>query len=260
MFRLGRGLHRGACGGSYGCGHVNSQTISPAVNSDLAHSSDFNTAFGGANTSTASAAAAFGARDAYAEAYATDNSLYYGSYAETRGDAEAYDLIDGANNGGGVDTATFTLTGWMTPTAQIFGPGSTVYFQFIAYDLTSRAVLDNVIRELDGAFSSPLTVTTSFVSNPGDTLGLDVYLEADAYVSSDTYDSLGDHLRVGSDFKDTLTYTITGAPGAPDVIGQSGHDYTPHAVSGVPEPAAWTMMIAGLGAALRRRREAVPAF
>ena len=99
----------------------------------------------------------------------------------------------------------------------------------------------------------PSNFTLSFTAIKGHELSIDSDFEADAYVSSIDYDSLGNPLEVVADYSHTLKYTITGVPGAADLIGSSGHDYA-IASSPVSEPDGLALFAVGLAILNWRRR------
>ncbi len=252
----------GACGGSIGCVDSQEQLITPATSAQTASAVDGNTADGGQNTSNAFAISNFASQHVYAEAYASYTGSYYGSYAETKAVSDTYDVFDVPNNGGGPVAVNFKITGSETPTQGIYGASDTMYFQFLVYDITHGNVIENYTLIDSYTFSGPAAFTISYNAPPGDKLSIESDFEADAYVSSYDYDALGNHLNVVADFSHTLTYTLVGAAGLGDIVGESGHDYSLPLSSGstVPEPSTWVLIFLGFAAAglvrLRRAKTA----
>ena len=130
-----------------------------------------------------------------------------------------------------------------------FGPGSGAYINWVLEDITHPADLSFGTVVFGGGVTP---VLKSILVTPGDQAALRVIFIAYAYAGNE---SQGIHLT--SDFSHTVHTYIDAVNGGPDVISESGHDYATPLAPGVPEPAAWALMLlgfSGLGAALRRRR------
>jgi hypothetical protein len=101
----------------------------------------------------------------------------------------------------------------------------------------------------------PPTLTASYAIDPSHVTALRVDFSISAYSDPRQSSYL---LPVFADFKDTVHTYIDGGAGSPDVIGESGHDYSPDVASGVPEPRTWAMLVigfCGLGVLAYRRKD-----
>lgn len=229
-------------GGCNGCGH-NDLENSTTLSTLSAHAQDFGGAgsFGHADVTTTYGTQHVSASAflAFADPGPDVQTLAYSEYDENWG--------QGVLNSGFYNL-NFLISG--TLSAQpAFGPGSGAALLWDFEDLTHPQTLSS------GTFIPPAGVTPlnmNFAVPVGDAATLRVQFEAFAYA--------GDRFSgqtLFADFSHTVHTYIDPVGGGPDVIGQSGHDYaTPAASTGVPEPAAWALMLMGFGlagAALRRR-------
>ena len=163
--------------------------------------------------------------------------------------------FDAAHSYGTPVTATFAITGSLTPTSGIYGASDGLYFQFLVYDMSRGAVVENFIYHNPDPFPGVDSFSLTYDVAAGHPYSIESDFEVDAYVSSFDYDSAGNHIDVVADFSHTLTYTLVGAAGSGHIIGESGHDYFDNPAA-VPEPATWAMTLfgfTGLAYAGRRR-------
>ena len=199
------------------------------------------------------AQATYGALHAYAEAFdsVSPGGVYELGEAQATADASyteffAAPLVDKA------DALKIAISGVTSPQPQ-FGPGPSAVVNWRLDDLTARETIF-----LGGwSLNNPVSVFNVPYVIPA---GHETRLYVDLFVFA--YDgSLSKPGVVFADFQDTVQTYIDSTDGGGPVIGLSGHDYSsPTLDAGVPEPAAWALMILGMGAlgGLARRRRAGP--
>jgi hypothetical protein len=226
-----------------------SSTTDPALIS-LSHDTDVS----GLSFAGSFAQASYGALHAYAEAFdsVSPGGVYELGEAQATADASYAEffsapLVDKA------DALTIAINGVTSPQPQ-FGPGPSAVVIWRLEDITAR---DNIFTG-GWALGDPLSVFNVPYVIPA---GHETRLYVDLFVFA--YDgSLSKPGVVYADYKDTVQTYIDSTDGGGPVIGLSGHDYSsPTLDGGVPEPAAWALMILGFGAlgGLARQRRAGPA-
>jgi len=240
--------HASATGGCNGCGSSQDQTAPQATTPLTSNASDATVATG--SHAQAMAFADYGTQRVYADAF-----LAAGDPAP---DAQAVGFsryveyyAPGALGSSG--TMTFMITGFHTPNAGVVGPGDDAELNWDFVDVTTNVGL--AFGSWSATDAPPTPVVANYVVPLTDVIELRVDFQASAYAGPRSNPYL-----VFADYSHTVhTYLDAGA-GAPDVVGMSGHDYAmPTAGGGVPEPAAWALMLGGFGltgAALRGRRKA----
>jgi hypothetical protein len=233
----------GACGGSISCAVSQENVVTPATNASIVPANADSTLPDG-SYANAHVIATFGALHVYSDAFRAS-----GGDAQSSTDARVVDIIPADQIVNNTLNNVFLLNGSHSDVDHVFGNSAQVYISWDEYDAVTNRDIDSGIwfssdTQPEFSFTDTVFVPTGH--------GVETHLELHTF----TYSSFG--VVDVADYHDTLDYYLTTAPGGPDVIGQSGHDYAPPAV---PEPAAWAFMLigfGGLGASLRFRRHQAP--
>ena len=243
--------HASATGGC-SCGNFDDKTVVTSTNAPL-NSSAVDAPGGTTSHAQAIVTTQFGTQNLYADAFlaAGDPSPDAQANAFSR-----YIEYYGPGALGSSGTVTFAITGSHTPNAGVIGPGTDAELNWQFVDITTNAGL--AFGSWSATDAPPTTIVANYVVPITDVISLQVDFSVSAYAGPRE----NPHL-VFADYSHTVhTYLDAGA-GAPDVIGLSGHDYAAPTPGGVPEPAAWALMLlgfGGIGAALRRRPSVADGF
>ena len=241
----------GACGGSAGCGILNDTTVTDPAANVVVTATQNDVRLG--NAAHAYALTSFGTQKVYADAYATTG------YAETGAYSSVQDIVPASEIVGGVYTIHFNITGAFTDTTGISGASGGGYLYVNAVDNTTNYGLGSL--NWFSTTAAPGGLVDFTVTVPADhSIRLRVDFTANAYTSSNNSGAVYGPLLVVADFSHSLNYYFSAPAGSPDLIGVSGHNYSVNPLSAVPEPATWTMLLAGvaaIGAGRRRARRAL---
>ncbi len=237
----------GACGGSVGCGILSDTTVTDPAANAVVTATQNDVRLG--NAAHAYALTSFGTQKVYADAYATTG------YAETSAYSSVQDIIPASEIVGGIYTIHFNISGAFTDTTGISGASGGGYLYVNAVDNTTNYGLGSL--NWFSTAAAPGGLVDFAVTVPADhSIRLRVDFTANAYTSSSNSGAVYGPLLVVADFSHSLNYYFSAPAGGTDLIGVSGHDYSVNPLSAVPEPATWTMMLAGVvavGVAGRRR-------
>ena len=172
------------------------------------------------------------------------------------GDAQGYVDINVADFGLAPSTSLtglLAVNGLLSPTDPFGTTFSDAVVHFNLIDLDNGDSATNILRMQYNTTNPALNVLGGVLTtHVGDRIELAYTFNIEAYQAGNA-----PALTAFADFSHTANFYVdSGLPGA-DFLSQTGYDYaSPLAVSGVPEPADWLLMIAGLsgiGAAMRVR-------
>ena len=240
-----------------GGGTFDDKTLQGASTGSVLSSATSNTLPSGAYAD-AQASASFGLLRAYADGYVPLSPAQEFGNAQATGFAQFYDYVAGADVSGGLYNLTLSVDGLHTDTTGLISISAFANLYWALKDTTTNQDIAYGNWTSTNAASGTLIVDP-FMATAGHGLELRVDFDADTYTTNNSPGPGGSGYGaypVVADYYNTVHVYVDPFAGG-SVIGASGHDYATPLAAGVPEPAAWALMLTGFvlaGTGLRYAR------